>query len=102
MLETRTAAGLRPKNIKHLANYSQPKAKMRDKVLLSYIIIDALFVITGAIMVGFCVIIKNSMFATPTSGDQAARDLLYQQFPLNGMCLHPPLCVNPARLWHRN
>ncbi len=58
---------------------------MRDKVLLSYIIVDGIFVATGAIMLGFCVIIQNLMFETPTSGDQAARDLLYQQFPLTGM-----------------
>lgn len=57
---------------------------MRDKVLLSYIIVDGLFVATGAIMLAFCIIIQNLMFETATKGDQAARDLLYQQFPLTG------------------
>jgi hypothetical protein len=60
---------------------------MRDKVLLSYIVVDGIFVVTGAIMLGFCVVIQNIMFETPTKGDQAARDLMYQQFPLTGSSL---------------
>jgi hypothetical protein len=63
---------------------------MRDKVLLSYLIIDGVFVVTGALMLGFCVIVQNFMFETPKTGDQAARDLLYQQFPLTGM--FPRVC----------
>jgi hypothetical protein len=62
---------------------------MRDKVLLSYIAIDGIFVITGAIMLGFCMVVQNSRFKTPTQGDQAARDLMYQQFPLTGMFIPP-------------
>jgi len=58
---------------------------MRDKVLLSYVLIDGVFVVTGAIMLGFCVVVQNFMFETPKTGDQAARDLLYQQFPLTGV-----------------
>ncbi|KAB5560143.1 hypothetical protein GE09DRAFT_80399 [Coniochaeta sp. 2T2.1] len=83
---------------------------MRDKVLLSYIIVDALFAATGALMLGFCVVIKNLMFETPTRGDQAARDLLYQQFPLNAGIVNAvfifitflvtvPGIVMPQRVW---
>lgn len=43
---------------------------------------DAVFVATGAIMLAFCLVVQNVMFETPIQGDQAARDLLYQRFPL--------------------
>ncbi|KAH8907895.1 hypothetical protein BR93DRAFT_572835 [Coniochaeta sp. PMI_546] len=83
---------------------------MRDKVLLSYIVVDGIFVATGAIMLGFCVIIQNLMFETPTTGDQAARDLLYQQFPLTAGIVNSvlifvtflitiPGIVMPTRSW---
>ena len=75
---------------------------MRDKVLLSYIIVDGLFVVTGAIMLAFCVIIRNMKFETPTQGDQAARDLVYQQFPLTGssyLCHQPGLLAGDGELW---
>lgn len=55
---------------------------MPNNVLKTYIALDALFVATGAIMLGFCLVVQNHMFDTPTRGDQAARDLLYQRFPL--------------------
>jgi hypothetical protein len=55
---------------------------MPNKVLATYIAVDAVFVATGAIMLGFCLVVQNVMFETPIAGDQAARDLLYQRFPL--------------------
>lgn len=58
---------------------------MHNKVLLSYIVLDGLFAVTGAIMLGFCVVVQKIMFETFTSGEQAARDLFYQQFPLTGV-----------------
>lgn len=57
---------------------------MVNKVLAAYVAIDFLFVISGAIMVGFCVIVKNIMYEPPTDGSQAVRNLLYQEFPLTG------------------
>ncbi|KAI1362481.1 tetraspanin [Xylaria arbuscula] len=55
---------------------------MVNKVLAAFIGVDLIFAITGAILVGFSVIVKNTCFDPPTSGHEAARDLLYQQFPL--------------------
>ncbi|KAI1424574.1 tetraspanin [Xylaria sp. FL1777] len=56
---------------------------MVNKVLAAFIGIDILFAITGAIIVGFSVIVKNTCFDPPTDGNEAVRDLLYQQFPLS-------------------
>lgn len=61
---------------------------MVNKVLGAYMAIDFLFVVTGAIMIGFCVIVKNTMFEVPTDGTQAVRNLLYQEFPLTGTCFY--------------
>lgn len=58
---------------------------MANKILLAYIGADGLFVIMGAIMLGFSVIVQNDAFTTPTEGMQAARNLFYQKFPLTGM-----------------
>ena len=58
--------------------------KMVNKVLAAFIGVDVRFAITGAILVGFSVIVKNTCFNPPTNGHEAARDLLYQQFPLTG------------------
>ncbi|KAI3397348.1 hypothetical protein diail_11006 [Diaporthe ilicicola] len=55
---------------------------MVNKVLGAYVAADFLFVATGAILVGFSVIVQNIMFETPTEGGEAVRNLLYQQFPL--------------------
>lgn len=57
---------------------------MVNKVLGAYVAADFLFVATGAILVGFSVIVQNFMFETPTEGGQAVRNLLYQEFPLTG------------------
>lgn len=57
---------------------------MVNKVLGAYVAADFLFVATGAILVGFSVIVQNIMFEVPTEGGQAVRNLLYQQFPLTG------------------
>lgn len=63
---------------------------MVNKVLGAYVAADFLFVATGAILVGFSVIVQNFMFETPTEGGQAVRNLLYQEFPLTGTLLFPP------------
>ncbi|KAL1882064.1 hypothetical protein VTK73DRAFT_2473 [Phialemonium thermophilum] len=83
---------------------------MANKVLLAYVVIDGLFVVMGAIMLGFSVIVRNIMFDTPTQGDQAARNLLYQRFPLTAgivnailifatFVLTIPGIVMPTRTW---
>lgn len=55
---------------------------MGNKVLTAFVAADFLFAIMGAIMVGFSVIVQNTCFGVPTEGEQAARDLIYQRFPL--------------------
>ncbi|KAJ0123377.1 hypothetical protein N8I77_010415 [Diaporthe amygdali] len=83
---------------------------MVNKVLGAYVAADALFVATGAILVGFSVIVQNIMFEVPTEGSQAVRNLLYQQFPLtagivNGVmvfvtfALTLPAIAMPTRGW---
>jgi hypothetical protein len=57
---------------------------MVNKVLAAYIGIDIIFAATGALILGFSVIVKNTCFDAPTDGNEAARDLLYQQFPFSG------------------
>lgn len=58
---------------------------MVNAVLGAYVVADLLFAGTGAILLGFSVIVQNFMFEVPTDGVQAVRNLLYQQFPLTGM-----------------
>ncbi|KAI1181302.1 tetraspanin [Nemania sp. FL0916] len=83
---------------------------MVNKVLAAFVGVDILFAITGGIILGFSVIVKNTCFSPPTDGNMAARDLLYQQFPLsagigNGIftfvafaCTLPALATN-SRSW---
>ncbi|KAG8168148.1 hypothetical protein KVR01_003837 [Diaporthe batatas] len=83
---------------------------MVNKVLGAYVAADFLFVATGAILVGFSVIVQNFMFETPTEGGQAVRNLLYQEFPLtagivNGVLVFVtfaftlPAIAMPTRGW---
>jgi hypothetical protein len=83
---------------------------MENKVLLAYVIIDIAFALTGAMMIGFSVIVQNTMFAAPTDGQNAVVNLLYQQFPLtagiaNGafilgtFALSIPAIATPSRGW---
>ena len=59
-------------------------ASEKNKVLWAYVAADLLFVIMGAVMVGFTVIVQNEIKVVPTDGEQAARNLLYSRFPLTG------------------
>jgi hypothetical protein len=84
--------------------------KMANKILLAFIIADALFLITGAIELGFSLVVQNSMFESPTDGPQAARNLLYQRFPLTAGIINAilifatflstiPGIITPTRGW---
>lgn len=55
-----------------------------SKVLLAYVVADGLFLLMGIFMIAFSVIVQNIQFEIPTEGHQAARNLLYQRFPLTG------------------
>ncbi|KAI1779375.1 hypothetical protein F4818DRAFT_248457 [Hypoxylon cercidicola] len=54
---------------------------MVNKVLTAFVVMDGMFVSMGAIMLGFSIIVQQTCFDTPTEGNEAARDLLYQKFP---------------------
>ncbi|KAI8946563.1 tetraspanin [Xylaria longipes] len=83
---------------------------MVNKVLAAFVGIDVLFAATGALILGFSVIVKNTCFDPPKDGNMAAQDLLYQQFPFsagigNGIftfiafaCTLPALATN-SRSW---
>ena len=57
---------------------------MTNWVLAAYVAADAAFVFTGAVMMGFSAVVQSVMSEMPTEGEQAARNLLYQRFPLTG------------------
>ncbi|KAK8139518.1 hypothetical protein PG984_000641 [Apiospora sp. TS-2023a] len=55
---------------------------MVNKIMAAFVAADGLFALTGAIMMGFSVVVLNTCFDPPTEGEGAARDLLYRRFPL--------------------
>ncbi|KAK4130113.1 hypothetical protein BT67DRAFT_241353 [Trichocladium antarcticum] len=55
---------------------------MVSKVQLAYVAADGLFLVMGILIMGFSVIVGNIRDEVPTGGTQAARNLLYQRFPL--------------------
>ncbi len=55
---------------------------MPDKVLLAAIGADALFLATGAIQLGFCLVAQGIRDDAPRTGQEAIRNLLYQRLPL--------------------
>lgn len=57
---------------------------MPNKILLAYICTDIAFVAMGALELGFAIIINNVKDQDPANGMEAARNLLYQRFPLTG------------------
>ena len=60
---------------------------MVNKIALAFVAADGLFAVGGAIMLAFSVIVQQTCFNPPTEGVEAARDLLYREFPFNGECL---------------
>ncbi|SPO00020.1 probable Pls1 tetraspanin [Cephalotrichum gorgonifer] len=83
---------------------------MVNKILLTTVAADLLFLAAGAAMLGFCLIVRNVMDETPAEGRQAARNLLYQKFPLEAGIVNAififitfvvtlPGLLTPARSW---
>ncbi|KAL8413586.1 hypothetical protein RB594_005013 [Gaeumannomyces avenae] len=83
---------------------------MANKILMSYVVADFLFVLMGAFMLGFSVVVQNVRDEVPTEGEQAARNLLYQGFPLTAgivnavfifvtFALTIPAVATPTRGW---
>lgn len=59
----------------------------RDNILLSYVAVDFLFLVTGAILLVFALMTEGEEKTVPTL-DTVARDLLLFRCPLNGQSLH--------------
>lgn len=57
---------------------------MANKVLMTFVVADIIFVITGALLLGFTLINQNLIKEAPTEGAQAVMRLLTAQFPLTG------------------
>lgn len=57
---------------------------MVSKILVSFVLVDFLFIVSGAIILGFSLIVRSNMNEDPTEGRQAARNLIYQSFPFEG------------------
>ncbi|TLD22178.1 hypothetical protein PspLS_07882 [Pyricularia sp. CBS 133598] len=83
---------------------------MANKILVAYIFADFLFVLMGALILGFSIVVSNVRDEVPTEGNQAARNLLYQKFPLTAgivnaififitFLLTIPALSTPARGW---
>jgi hypothetical protein len=83
---------------------------VQNKTLLAYVVIDVAFALTGALMIGFSVVVQNTMLSAPTDGQDAVVNLLYQKFPLtagiaNGalilgtFALSLPAIATPSRAW---
>ncbi|CAI0648290.1 hypothetical protein CGCF415_v003856 [Colletotrichum fructicola] len=83
---------------------------MANKVLLAYVAADAVFVITGAILLGYSLINQNTVNEAPKEGVEAATKLLTKQFPLTAGVVNAvfifvtflmtiPGMITPARGW---
>lgn len=83
---------------------------MANKVQLAYVVCDFLFVLMGVFMLAFSIIVQNIQFEEAENGRQAARNLLYQRFPLtagigNAILIFItflatiPGIITPARSW---
>ncbi|KAL2149910.1 hypothetical protein VTH82DRAFT_7586 [Thermothelomyces myriococcoides] len=55
---------------------------MANKVHIAYLVSDGLFLLMGIFILVFSVIVTNIKDEEPTNGRQAARNLLYRDFPL--------------------
>jgi DMSO/TMAO reductase YedYZ heme-binding membrane subunit len=55
---------------------------MANKIQLVYMVSDGLFLLMGVFILAFSVIVGNIRDEEPSNGRQAARNLLYQGFPL--------------------
>jgi hypothetical protein len=55
---------------------------MANKIQLAYLVADGLFLLMGVFILSFSVIVSGIRDEIPSNGRQAARNLLYQGFPL--------------------
>ncbi|KAF5546111.1 Pls1 tetraspanin [Fusarium mexicanum] len=55
---------------------------MVDKIFLSTVVADALFLSSGVMELVFSLVVQSQMKNTATDGEDVTRNLLYQRFPL--------------------
>ena len=55
---------------------------MPNKVFLAALAADVVFLLTGCLELGFCLVVRSQMNNSPQDGQEAVRNLLYQDFPL--------------------
>jgi hypothetical protein len=55
----------------------------RDNILLTYVVVDVLFVVTGALLIIFAINTQIEI-AKPFTKDNVVKDLLLGMCPLNG------------------
>jgi hypothetical protein len=83
---------------------------MANKVQLAYMVSDFLLLLMGIFMLAFSIVVQNVQFEEPSDGRQAARNLLYQRFPLTAGIANAvmvfvtflvtiPGIITPARTW---
>lgn len=83
---------------------------MVNKVFLATLVADMFFLASGALELAFSLVVRSQMNATPSDGEEATRNLLYQRFPLtagivNGglilftFVLTLPGLLSPGRSW---
>ena len=68
---------------------------MRDKILLTYVLMDVLFLASGALLIVFALKTEAEVAKAPTI-EHVARDLLLMECPLNGqyfLSLHDPASI---------
>lgn len=70
---------------------------MANKIQVAYLVANGLFLLMGVFILAFSIIVTNIRGEDPSNGRQAARNLLYQGFPLTGkppfpLCLVQTMC----------
>lgn len=66
---------------------------MRDNILIGYVVMDVLFVTTGALLIIFALMTQAEMSKDLTA-ENVVHDLLLAMCPLNGMLLPQYLQIN--------
>ncbi|KAJ0161400.1 hypothetical protein CTA2_6292 [Colletotrichum tanaceti] len=83
---------------------------MANKILITFVAADIIFVATGALLLGYSLINQNLVKEAPTEGVQAAMRLLTAQFPLTAGIVNAvlvlvtflttiPGMITPTRGW---
>ncbi|PHH88844.1 hypothetical protein CDD83_6970 [Cordyceps sp. RAO-2017] len=55
---------------------------MPNRIFLAALVADVVFLATGCLELGFSLVVRSIMFNSPDDGQEAVRNLLYQDFPL--------------------